>query len=172
MCSSFRMSQAFSRSVLTVVLLGVLVAPAPVAAQQDGPIYIVEEGDTLIGIAVRFGTTAEALAQVNGIADPSAIFPGVRLVLPGFDGVSGVLETRPVALGESLDSLALNYHAPPDRLAKLNRIASPSRLYGTALHRAGGRRRGLAGRCDPGPAHRDLRHHRDGRPPGSQPLDR
>ena len=118
-----------SRLLLTAALVGWLLAPAPAAAQQDGPIYVVEEGDTLIGIALRFGTTVDALAAANGIADVAAILPGMRLLVPGFEGISGVLETHPIALGESLVSLALKHNAPADRLAQLNRIANPARLY-------------------------------------------
>src|SRR3990170_2748960 len=118
-----------NRLLLAVTLVGSLLAHVPAAAQQDGPVYVVVEGDTLFGIAIRFGTTVEALAAANGISDLSAIFPGMRLFLPGFEGIRGVLETRPVALGESLASLALEHQIPTDRLAQLNRIAHPGRLY-------------------------------------------
>ena len=118
-----------NRLLLAVTLVGSLLAHVPAAAQQDGPVYVVVVGDTLFGIAIRFGTTVEALAAANGISDLSAIFPGMRLFLPGFEGIRGVLETRPVALGESLASLALEHQIPTDRLAQLNRIAHPARLY-------------------------------------------
>jgi len=117
------------RLLLAAALASFLLAPFPAAAQQEGPVYIVEEGDTLIGIATRFGTTVDDLAAANGLADPSAIFPGMRLLLPGFEGITGVLETRPVELGENLASLGLKHHTPPESLARLNRIANPSRLY-------------------------------------------
>ena len=39
-------------------------------------------GDTLSGIAARFGTTVKVLAELNGIADPSLIRVGQVLVLP------------------------------------------------------------------------------------------
>lgn len=44
--------------------------------------YVIVAGDTLWGIARRFGTTVEALRQVNGITG-DLIFPGQRLVVPG-----------------------------------------------------------------------------------------
>jgi LysM repeat protein len=53
-------------------------APAP----SGGSIYTVKAGDTLGAIAARFGTTATALAKLNGIADPSYIRVGQVLRLP------------------------------------------------------------------------------------------
>ena len=44
--------------------------------------YTVVAGDTLWAIAQQFGTTVEALAEANGISDPSAIEPGQVLTIP------------------------------------------------------------------------------------------
>ncbi len=44
--------------------------------------YEVEAGDTLSSIAEQFGTTTEALAQQNEIADPNLIALGQVLVIP------------------------------------------------------------------------------------------
>lgn len=118
-----------SRLLIALVVVLAFVAPHPAAAQDAGPIYIVQEGDTLIGIAFRFGTTVEALAAANGLADPGAIFPGLQIRIPGFEGVSGVLTTRSVAVGDSLESIALRYATPPAFLARLNRLVTPTRLY-------------------------------------------
>jgi GH25 family lysozyme M1 (1,4-beta-N-acetylmuramidase) len=38
--------------------------------------YVVKKGDTLSGIASKFGTTYQELAQKNGIANPNLIYPG------------------------------------------------------------------------------------------------
>ena len=38
--------------------------------------YTVKSGDTLSGIASRYGTTYQHLAQINGIANPNIIYPG------------------------------------------------------------------------------------------------
>lgn len=38
--------------------------------------YTVQRGDTLSGIAKKFGTTYQKIAQDNGISNPNRIFPG------------------------------------------------------------------------------------------------
>jgi putative chitinase len=46
-------------------------------------VYQVERGDTLGSIAQRYGTSVQALMQVNGIRDPNYIYAGQRLSIPG-----------------------------------------------------------------------------------------
>jgi hypothetical protein len=59
------------------------VAPTPTAAPTAAQrTYVVVEGDTLGAIAARFGTTPNAIAAANGIADPNQINPGQVLVIP------------------------------------------------------------------------------------------
>ena len=121
--------RSLSRLLLAAALASILVVPGPVAAQEDGPVYIVQEGDTLIGIALRFGVDVDDLAAANGLADPSAILPGMQLRLPGYEGIGGVLQTLPVEAGEDLHSLALRFGIEAQALARLNRLVSPARLY-------------------------------------------
>jgi GH25 family lysozyme M1 (1,4-beta-N-acetylmuramidase)/LysM repeat protein len=44
--------------------------------------YTVKSGDTLSGIALKYGTTYGAIAQLNGIAPPYLIVPGQVLKIP------------------------------------------------------------------------------------------
>ena len=53
---------------------------APPAACRA--IYVVRSGDTLYGIAMRYGTTYTELARVNGISNPRLIYSGQRLCIP------------------------------------------------------------------------------------------
>lgn len=47
---------------------------------QHAPVtYTVKPGDTLSGIAARYGTTYQAIAAKNGIANPNLIYPGQTL---------------------------------------------------------------------------------------------
>lgn len=117
------------RSALLLVLVAILIAPAAAHAQPQGPTYIVQEGDTLFGIARVFGTTIQALVEANDIDDPANIQPGQELVIPGYEGISGRLVFESVALGESLHSLSLRTGIPRADLARLNRVVNPARLY-------------------------------------------
>lgn len=45
--------------------------------------YTVQAGDSLGAIAARFGTSAQALARANGIANPNVVVVGTRLRVPG-----------------------------------------------------------------------------------------
>ncbi len=44
-----------------------------------GGAYVVQRGDTLSELALQWGTTVEALAAANGIADPDVIYTGQTL---------------------------------------------------------------------------------------------
>ena len=60
-----------------VILLGALRPNRVVAAE-----YIVQPGDTLTYIARQFGTTIDAIVQINDISDPNLIVVGQVLEIP------------------------------------------------------------------------------------------
>lgn len=95
----------------------------------DGPTYTVQPGDTLAGIAARFNVDLNALMRLNGITDPTRIYPGMTLHLPGLPGVRGELTTVPIGWCEDLWSLARRYRIEPPLLAHLNRLVTPAHLY-------------------------------------------
>ena len=43
--------------------------------------YTVRSGDTLSGIAAKYGTDYQTLAKANGLANPNVIYPGQVLVV-------------------------------------------------------------------------------------------
>lgn len=46
-------------------------------------IYVVRGGDSLYGIARRYGTDAAELARINQLNDPARLVPGMALLVPG-----------------------------------------------------------------------------------------
>lgn len=52
-------------------------------AASGGTTYVVRRGDTLYAIAKKFGVSAAAIARANRLRDPSKIYTGMRLFIPG-----------------------------------------------------------------------------------------
>ena len=129
--------KTIKRLILLIVLTAVWALPAPAVAQGNqpqGPTYIVQPGDTLYEIALRFGITLEDLQAANDISDPSLLAVGQALIIPGLEGIQGVLTTQTVALGDTWRGLRRQYQLRADTLARLNHLASPTELYvGAAL---------------------------------------
>lgn len=49
------------------------------APKDEAVYYTIKPGDTLSGIAAKFGTTWQKLAEMNGIENPDLIFPSVTI---------------------------------------------------------------------------------------------
>ena len=49
------------------------------ADKNQSVYYVVKWGDTLSGIASRYGTTYQKLAQINGISNPNKIYAGQKI---------------------------------------------------------------------------------------------
>jgi len=60
-------------------LLGVVLWHGQPARADGG--YVVQDGDTLSGIANSFGVTLQDLIWLNGISDPDVIYPGQYLAV-------------------------------------------------------------------------------------------
>jgi murein DD-endopeptidase MepM/ murein hydrolase activator NlpD len=99
---------------------------------RDGPVYIVQPGDTLWDISQRFGVDMNALQQTNEISNPAQLVAGFQLVIPGYEGIRGTLVTEIVPFGETLRSLSRRYQVPIELLARLNHVVSPVELYSGA----------------------------------------
>ncbi|HXF63905.1 MAG TPA: LysM peptidoglycan-binding domain-containing protein [Caldilineaceae bacterium] len=57
------------------------VSPQDAAAAQ-GNIHVVQVGESLLGIAVRYGVTVEEILEANEIENPDAIYEGQQLIIP------------------------------------------------------------------------------------------
>lgn len=58
-------------------------APEVIAGANSEQCYTVKSGDTLGGIAAKYGTTYQALAKYNGITNPNYLYIGQRIRIPG-----------------------------------------------------------------------------------------
>lgn len=94
--------------------------------------YIVHQGDTLSGIAAKFGTTVRELVLLNGITNPNLIYPGQILKLDS----SGVLRSARkfsgiyvVKEGDTLSSIADKFHTTVRDLVEFNDIKNENLIY-------------------------------------------
>ena len=132
----------FRLTVLTLLLSLLLVYPA--GAQEGSaelPEYIVQPGDTLWTIARELYVPYREFLTVNNLDGESTVIPGERLVVPGYQGLGGVLETTRLPYGESLTSLSRTHRISEDLIIQLNRLTSPLELYqgvSVVLHRQEG----------------------------------
>lgn len=127
-----RMRKFISLSLLLFIIISAGYAIQPVAAQSSGPVYIVQAGDTLSAIASRFNVSVDALVAANPGLDPNLISQGQEIIIPGLEGVTGILDTEVVNFGDTFHSLARRTQIHADALRKLNHLISPSEFYAGA----------------------------------------
>ncbi|WP_306850143.1 FecR domain-containing protein [Cupriavidus necator] len=81
-------SGARGTALALLALAGAMAVPVhagPAGAEGADFIYVVEPGDTLIGLAERYMASAQGwrtLQRLNGVADPYRLVPGSRVRIP------------------------------------------------------------------------------------------
>jgi LysM repeat protein len=117
--------------LVSVLLAQVLLVASP--AYAPGPtVHVVQRGETLYSIARRYGVSVGAICAANSIADPSLIYAGQQLVIPGTGGSGAPAPpsggTHVVRPGENLYRIALRYGTTILALAKANGISDPTQI--------------------------------------------
>ena len=96
-------------------------------------VYTVKAGDTLSGIAAKYGTTYQKLAAYNGISNPNKISVGQKIKIPG-TGSSGSTSAGggdtvyTVKAGDTLSGIAAKYGTTYQTLAAYNGISNPNKI--------------------------------------------
>jgi LysM repeat protein len=123
-------------ATLAVLLVAVPAQASPAATAGGsgcGQFYTVKCGDTLGNIAWHYGTTATALANLNGISNPNLIYPGQTIcVRPAYyppppPHHGGFWYT--VKCGDMLRIIAARYGWGTWYLANINHISNPDVIY-------------------------------------------
>ncbi|MBK8025954.1 MAG: LysM peptidoglycan-binding domain-containing protein [Chloroflexi bacterium] len=120
-----------------ILLLLVLLSITPFSGLgQDEPnisVHVVQRGENLYRISLRYGLTIDQLASANGITNPDSIAVGQRLIIPQ----PGSTEETETALsiihivqpGETLASVAAVYQTTAEALASANSIDDPATIF-------------------------------------------
>lgn len=90
--------------------------------------YTVHAGDTLSGIASKFGTTYQHLAEINGIVNPNIIYAGQVIKIDG-GSAPAQLEYYTVQSGDTLSGIASKYGTTWQKLQSMNGISNPNLIY-------------------------------------------
>ncbi len=98
--------------------------------QRPDLAHAVAAGETLSGIAARYGVGLKTLMARNDINDAHLIRAGQRLLLPSAGVMPAAVggrhyEVRP---GDTLGAIALRHGVDRQRLARLNQLDDPDRL--------------------------------------------
>lgn len=88
--------------------------------------YIVQSGDTLSAIAVRFGVTVRELQEANNLENVNLIFTGQQLVIPGVDGP---ITTQPAPVATSPATTAAPPVATPTADGVIHVVQPGDNLY-------------------------------------------
>jgi LysM repeat protein len=111
--------------------------------------YVVQSGDTLLGIAIRFDTTVQAIMAVNGL-NSTTIHAGTELLIPSGESsvppptntpsaaTTPAYTTYVVQAGDALDTIARRFGTTVQAIMELNRLTSTTIHAGTQLLIPGG----------------------------------
>ncbi|WP_395243334.1 LysM peptidoglycan-binding domain-containing protein [Agromyces sp. MMS24-K17] len=153
----------------------------PAAIEAAPSEYVVVAGDTVSGIAERYGlATAEVLAR-NGLSWSTLIFPGQRLQLQGgaephVAPVTPAIPRHMVVDGDTVSGIAARYGLSVDDVLSVNGLSRQSMIFpGSSSccrrHRASRRRRRRS-RSRRHQWRRPRRRHRRSRHPPRPPPHR
>ncbi|HLX34015.1 MAG TPA: LysM peptidoglycan-binding domain-containing protein [Candidatus Limnocylindrales bacterium] len=96
--------------------------------------YSVKAGDTLTGIAAKFGVSAMTIWWANKLDSKDSLHLGQVLVIPP---VNGLVIT--VKAGDTLAGLAATYNVDPDSIMTMNNLSDPNLIVGQVLILPGAR---------------------------------
>lgn len=98
-------------------------ATAPPAGTPG--VHVVQSGETLAGIAARYGTTVAAIVSANRLANANVIFAGQRLIIPSAPAAPRYYTVR---AGDTLFSIALRYGTTVAAITAANNIVNPNAI--------------------------------------------
>lgn len=139
------------RFILILALLVSLFSVTVLVQAQDSPIiHVVQAGENLYRISLRYSVSLNELAAANGISNSNLIFVGQQLTIPGTTGgtappanpapadpapapqspaPTGDATTYTIQPGDSLSSIARRFGTSYTAIAAANGIANPNLIF-------------------------------------------
>lgn len=132
------------RKIFGVLILAMLLSWIPLLAVTEtaiascgSTIHVVQPGENLYRIALKYGVSMAAISQANGITNPNHIYVGQRLTIP--TGSACPPPATPpsttgcpvhvVKAGENLTLIAARYRVSAWAIAQANGIYNTNLLY-------------------------------------------
>lgn len=98
----------------------------------DGISHVVQPGETLYGIAQKYGVDANAIADANNVANRNQLRVGQKLIIPGItarEAAEALGRVHIVQSGESLTAIAQQYGVTAEEIITFNNISNPDAIY-------------------------------------------
>lgn len=105
------------------------------AAVATATTYVVKSGDTVSGIAARYGVTTASLLALNGLTAKSIIYPGQRLRISGATPTSApkastsTSKTYTVKRGDTVSQIAKTHGVSVQAVLSANGLKATSIIY-------------------------------------------
>ena len=103
--------------------------PPPAQPPPSGNTYVVQPGDNLFRIGLRYGVSWVQIAEANGITNPNQIYAGQVLKIPVTQPGPQPNFSHVVQPGETVYSIAAKYGVPWEAVAAANNISAPYTVY-------------------------------------------
>src|SRR5262245_12192286 len=128
------------RNLALGLMAFLLLLSAAGTAAADGPVHVVQPGETLFRIALNYGVSMDAIRAANGFTGDT-IYVGQTLVIPDGNAAppnnpppaSGGTVIHIVQRGETLFLIGLQYGITWDKIAAANGIVGNTIYAGQQL---------------------------------------
>lgn len=91
------------------------VISSTLQSRADIKTYVTQQGDTVSGLAAKFGVTSDSIRWSNNLSAADALSPGATLYVPPVNGI--VYTVKP---GDTAASLAVQFGANADQITAYN----------------------------------------------------
>lgn len=127
-----------NRPLESAAAVSVATHPATGTVQYTGATqrHVVQRGETLSGIAVKYGVSMAMLSNLNHLKK-NGVWVGQRLKVPAKSNGAAMIARRParhkVTRGDSLTAIAAHYGVSPQAIMQANNMKSTNVMLGQTL---------------------------------------